>query len=194
MASILKQLTIREFLGKKNPTDFTLSNTPVTIYTSNEINNLLGGASPEPEGVRFHFKTNTGNPTTALIAIGLGVVAVGAEFRNRELGSSYLRRESNLDPVVLTALPQDMKDKTSGQNACVFFSRADLLEILGQAGISGIAFYTTTVVRALFDGATSTSDNYTTLVAVGVDGNNAPQGIRIRSEMPCPPNCGDDYP
>lgn len=204
--TILKQLTLRESLGTK--ITGPLPATRFAAFNAGEISTLLAGTSPVPEGIRFHFEKNAGNNTVGLIAVSLGVVAVpsaagGTELHNRELTSAtkkYLRR--NGDRTVSEDLEaseyqarfstrQNKAAATNGiTNACVFFSRTDLQEILNQSGVTGIAFFPSSVVRTF----TALPETYDTLLAVGITDAGAPSGIQIRSELPCPPHCGDDYP
>jgi len=203
MATIQKQLTLKESLGTKVPA--FVQATPVARYTASEINTLLAGTSPVPEGIRLHFEKAPGNSTVGLIAVSLGVVSVpslsgGTELHNLELTSAtkkYLRRGGNT--ADLTA--QEYRAQFPGQqikatsrdgitNACVFFSRTDLREILNQEGITGVVFFSTTIERTF----TSLAETFDSLVAVGFSGSGTTQGIQIRSELPCPPHCGDDYP
>lgn len=204
--TILKQLTLRESLGTK--TTGPIPATRLATYTASEISTLLAGTSPAPEGIRFHFEKTAGNSTAGLIAVSLGVVAVpsasgGTELHNLELTSAtkkYLRRNGNRTVSEDLEAPEYQSRFASQQekavatngitNACVFFSRTDLQEILGQDGVTGIAFFPATIVRTF----TALPETYDTLLATGITDAGTTAGIQIRSELPCPPHCGDDYP
>lgn len=204
--TILKQLTLRESIGTKMTGPFPA--TRLATFTASEISTLLAGTSPVPEGIRFHFEKNAANSTVGLIAVSLGVVAVpsaagGTELHNRELTSGtkkYLRRNGDrtvsedLEASEYQARFSTQQNKASATNgitnACVFFSRTDMQEILNQDGVTGIAFFPSSIVRAF----TALPETYDTLLAVGISGAGTPSGIQIRSELPCPPHCGDDYP
>lgn len=203
MATIQKQLTLKESLGTKVPG--ILATAPVATYTATEISTLLAGTSPVPEGIRFHFEKASGDITVGLIAVSLGVVSVpsasgGTEIHNLELTSAtkkYLRRGSSTADLTaqeyLTQFPGQQVKAVSRDgitNACVFFSRTDLREILNQEGIGRIAFFPATIERTF----TALPETYATLVAVGLNSAGTAQGVQIRSELPCPPHCGDDYP
>ncbi|MCB0529163.1 MAG: hypothetical protein KDC61_05075 [Saprospiraceae bacterium] len=205
MATILKQLTLADAQGTKVlnfvPTAF------IARFTADEINTLLlhESSNSEPQGIRFHFEKNTVNATVGLIAVSLGVISIpdgsgGTVLHNRELTSGikkYLRRGAATADLTATEYQTqfpDQREKLNSPNgitnSCVFFSRTDLQEILGQSGVTGIAFFSTTIERTF----TATREIYDSLVAVGTDSGGATLGMQIRSELPCPPHCGDDYP
>lgn len=207
MATILHQLTLKEVLGTKIPA--VPQSAPIAKYTGAEINTLLAGTSPVPEGVRFHFEKAAGNFTVGLIAVSLGVRPIdnpagGTEIHNFEITSAtknYLRRDNTGAGTDLTATQYRDQFPTQGvkassrdgiTNACVFFSRTDLREVLTQEGVTGIALFLSSIERTF---TTSVVETYDTLVVAGLNSTGAIQGsVIIRSESPCPPHCGDDYP
>lgn len=195
--TILSTLTTQSHIGVQ-VSGFSPS-IPIARYTAAEINQLLEGTSPVPEGIRFHYEKNNG-VTRGLVAVSLGIMNIGSDQKNRELildftAQKALRRGAETGDMNLQEyqrlFPQGSQQKNAG-STCVFFSRLDLEAILAQTGftVTGIDFFPTTYDFRI----SNLVEIYDTLVAVGVNDQGTTQGIQIRSEMPCPPNCGDDYP
>ena len=202
MATIQKKITLKEAVGTKF--SGTLPATPIATFPIEEINVLLAGTTPVPEGIRFHFEKAAGNTTVGLIGVSLGVHPVdspagGMSVVNFEITSATKKyvwhgtqHKQLTDEEYRSQFPSQA-NKTSSRdgisNACVFFSRLDLKEIGSQAGITHMAFFLTTIERTF-----TSVEVFDTLVAVGLDSAGVKLGLQIRSEDPCPPHCGDDYP
>lgn len=204
MATIVKQLTLRESLGSR--VSIPTAAPVIATYTAGEISTLLAGTSPVPEGIRFHFEKDAGNATVGLIAVSLAVQSVpsafgGSELHNLELTSAtkkYVRRGAGTADLTASQyaaqFPEQQVKGVSRNgitNACVFFSRNDLQAILNQNGIAGIAFFPANIVRSFI---TNQPETFDSLIAAGTNDAGTPQGLAILSELPCPPHCGDDYP
>ncbi len=206
MVTIRRQLTLKEALGTKVP-NFVPA-TPIATFTTDELNVLLGGTTPVPEGIRFHFEKAADNTTVGLIAVSLGVRLVdspagGTTVANIEMTSAtkkYLWHGTQQRQLTVeeyhTQFPGQATKGAVGRdgisNACVFFSGNDLREIRAQTGVVEIAFFRNTISRK-FDPAL-VEENFDTLVAIGRNSAGATVGLQIQSELPCPPHCGDDYP
>jgi hypothetical protein len=203
MATIRKQLTLKEATGTKVPG--ILPAIPIATFDMNEINTLLAGTTPVPEGIRFHFEKAPDNSTAGLIAVSLGVKlmpspAGGTTVMNVEITSGtkrYLWRGTESRDLTQeqyrTQFPTQADKATSRDgisNACVFFSRLDLKEVLAQDGATHIAFFPQRLTRTF----TTIEETFDTLVAVGLNRAGTALDIKIMSELPCPPHCGDDYP
>lgn len=194
---IFRQLTLRQMLGTK--TTDVLSDSPIAVYNEAEIETLLSGTDPQPEGIRFHFDRPSGQETVGLIAVSLALVSVSpTEVRNFELTTDtkrYVQRGATSASLSSTEFHANFRALASkgaaGNNSvCVFFSRLDLRELLDQDGITRIAFFSARIERNF----TGKAESFDSLMAVGQTASGVIQGMQIRSEMPCPPHCGDDYP
>jgi hypothetical protein len=194
---MIRQLVLKELTGTK--TNVTLTDSPIAVYTEAELETLLAGPDPVPEGIRFHFDRPVGAVTVGLIAVSLTVVALGnTQLRNFEFTSGtkkYVRRGAKTESLSPEQFRQELPAlafKGGGDNVsvCVFFSRLDLRELLDQPEITKIAFFPATIQRSF----TAVAETFDTLVAVGQTSRGVTQGLQIRSELPCPPHCGDDYP
>lgn len=194
---IFRQLTLRQMLGTKTTEALPVS--PIAVYTEAEIETLLSGTDPQPEGIRFHFDRPSEQDTVGLIAVSLALVSVSpTEVRNFEFTNDtkrYVQRgatNASLSAGEFKANFRTLASKgQAGNNSvCVFFSRLDLRELLDQEGITRIAFFPARIERNF----TGNAERFDSLMAVGQTANGVVQGKQIRSEMPCPPHCGDDYP
>ncbi len=198
---IFRQLVLKQLVGTPVP-DFAPT-TPIAVYTQTEIETLISGDNPSPEGVRFHFDRPVGTETVGLVAVCLITVPVeNTMLRNHELTTGtkkYVHRTNTrstanfLEAENFRTMFASVAFKGGGggnNSVCVFFSRTDLQNILDQPGVSRIAFFPATIQRSF----TSVAQNFDTLVAVGQTSAGALTGIQLRSELPCPPHCGDDYP
>ncbi len=195
MMAITSMITMKEMRGA------TLS-TPVSnplllaVYTEAEIESMISGTNPSPEGIRLHVIKDLNLSFKHLIAVGLGIdSSIGANTRNLELFTGdrkYLVRGSDLEgrDITRTAFLTEfagMQDKSEGNtNTCVFFSKLDLRGILAETDVNRIGFFQTTT--------TINSGIFNTLAAVGVKDDGSLATVQIRSELPCPPSCGNDYP
>ena len=202
MATIQTLLTLKEAEGTRLASPLPAN--PIASFAAADINTLLAGTNPQPEGIRLHFQKTTDNATVGLIAVSLGLILVdnpsgGTSVSNMEMTSStkkYVQRGSQGSgehtASEYRALFPSLNDKFSGNNTCVFFSRFDLKNILNQAGVTGIAFFPASIQRSFTPDA---PEQFDTLIAAGINDAGQPQGsLKIRSELPCPPHCGDDYP
>lgn len=196
---IIRQLALKELTGTKLSTDLPKSQ-PIAVYSEAELETLLAGTNPEPQGIRFHLDRPSGGTTTVgLIAVSLIVVPFGKTMlRNSEFASGnkkYVQRGTTNAELTTEQFQTQFASLalkgTSGNNSvCVFFSRTDLREILDQQGITRIAFFPTTIQRNF----TGRSEDFDSLLAIGQTSVGITGGIQIQSEMPCPPHCADDYP
>ena len=207
MATIRKQLTLKEATGTKVPNFLPV--TPIAVFTINEINTLLAGTMPVPEGIRFHFEKAADNAAVGLIAVSLGVKltdspAGGTTVMNVEITSGtkkYLWRGTESRDLTVeqyrTQFPMQA-DKAASRdgitNVCVFFSRLDLKEILAQEGATQLALFPQTLSRTFITSPQFIEETFDTLVAVGLNSAGTALDMQIMSEVPCPPHCGDDYP
>ncbi|MBC7773913.1 MAG: hypothetical protein H7246_00635 [Phycisphaerae bacterium] len=198
---IFRQLVLKQLIG--TPVPEFVPTTPIAVYTETEIETLITGDNPMPEGVRFHFDRPSGTETVGLVAVCLTAAPIdNTMLRNFEFTSGtkkYVHRTKTsstanfLDAEGFRSMFASVAFKGGGggnNSVCVFFSRTDLRMILDQTGVSRIAFFPSTIQRSF----TTTPQNFDTLVAIGQTSAGALMGVQIRSELPCPPHCGDDYP
>lgn len=196
---ILRQLILKQMIGTESPG--FIPTTPIAVYNENELETLLSGDNPEPEGIRFHFDRASGGETVGLVAVCLILVPIGSTMvRNFELSDAtkkYQQRGATsaaLTAEQFRALPQftsiASKGGSGNQNVCVFFSKLDLRRLLDQPEITRIAFFPASIQRNF----TGTDQTFESLVAIGQTSNGTTQGLQLLSELPCPPHCGDDYP
>jgi hypothetical protein len=194
---IIRQLTLRQMLGTQ--TTETLPAAPLAVYSEAEIETLLAGDDPQPEGIRFHFDRPAGSVTVGLIAVSLVLVPVGntavSTFEFTSDTKKYVQRGATNASLSKEQFKEafqalDTKGQAGNTSVCVFFSRLDLRQLLDQPGITRIAFFPSSIQRN-FTGAIL---NFDTLLAIGQTSAGVTQGLQIRSELPCPPHCGDDYP
>jgi hypothetical protein len=194
---IIRQLTLKQMLGIKTTT--VLPAAPIAVYSEAEIETLLAGTNPEPEGIRFHFDRPSGQTTVGLIAVSIALRPIGnTEVSTFELTSDtkeYVQRGSTNKNLNAAQFRENFptigeKGQSGNNNVCVFFSRFDLRELLDQAGITRIAFFPANIERNF----TGKTESFDTLLAVGQTAAGVTQGLQIRSELPCPPHCGNDYP
>lgn len=194
---IIRQLTLRQMLGTQ--TTESLPATPIAVYSEAEIETLLSGNDPQPEGIRFHFDRPAGRVTVGLIAVSLVLVPVGntavSTFEFTSDTKKYVQRGAT-NALLSRAQFQETfpalatKGQAGNASVCVFFSRLDLRQLLDQPGITRIAFFPSSIQRNF----TGDLQSFETLLAVGQTSAGVTQGLQIRSELPCPPHCGEDYP
>lgn len=172
---------------------------PIAVYNEAELETLLAGNAPEPEGIRFHFDRPSGTETVGLIAVSLIVVSPEpTTVSTHELSNStkkYVQRGARSAEMTKTEFTQSFpaiaaKGLDSNNSVCVFFSRTDLREILDQEGVTRVAFFPASIERNF----TGRTESFDTLLAIGQTADGVTQGIQIKSELPCPPHCGEDYP
>jgi len=180
-------------------------------YSLTEINTLLNRPHPQGRplaGIRLHFRAATSPATSPDELVAIGVTKGSANNPPREIvagGQDYIlsdNKGTQSEAQFFTSTFEDALDAkrslltaTSSfdpnRHACIYFSKDDINAIIDEAGndIAKIRFH-------LCDFSASADGSFTfkSLIVSGRDASGGQLGTALRSDLPCPPHCGTDYP
>ncbi|MEM1320042.1 MAG: hypothetical protein AAGG75_07265 [Bacteroidota bacterium] len=205
-------IILHNYQGTEPATPISVPNDSsfIAFYTLNELDTLMTRPHPTGRdfaGIRFHFNTsdNGAEQPEELAAIG---VTIGNDLSPPEeilspQGNDYMRSDGNGAHSVIDFQPKLAAMQTAkltminfnpNRDACVYFSRHALNHMLEESEepLSGIALHLCDFTTA-FD-ANGDMIMLKSLILCGVDQDGNHASVGYRSDLPCPPHCGTNYP
>ena len=201
-------VVINSYTGTEEGSPTIVPQGPSYNFTRQQINSLrspLPGLLDVPVGIRLHFSATQADPMhpEKLIAIGVTGGNPTKEIFT-STGNDYILSDNfqaqtrgSVAPTLNSASTAKLtqgSDFNPNRDACVYFSNTDIQIIIDAGGgdLTHFRFHLCDFITGI--GPNGNPMTFRSLVVSGRNAVGVQLGEAIRSDLPCPPHCGTDYP